>query len=165
MLIKQVKEAEAGKEAAQLKADENAYTVLKEAEAAKSAAEMRAEERVIQAEAEQTASEKESEAIKMMAEATVKESSAEGLGEADVPSWPRGEADAQAIEMKAAAMKLFEEAGQEHEEFKLELDKQKSVELAEIDVQRQIAEQQAIVVGEALKSANIDIVRWGDPVL
>ena len=156
-LIKQIKEAEAGKEAAQLKADENAYTVLKEAEAAKSAAEMRAEERVIQAEAEQTAAEKESEAKKMIAEAVVKESSAQGLGEADVLR-AKGEADAQAIEQKAAAMKLFEEAGQEHEEFKLKLDKAKAVELAEIDVQRQIAEQQAVVVGEALKSANIDIV-------
>ena len=167
-LIKQIKEAEAGKEAAQLKADENAYTVLKEAEAAKSAAEMRAEERVIQAEAEQTASEKESEAKKMIAEAVVKESSAEGLGEADVirakgtadaeALRAKGGADAEAIEQKAAAMKLFEESGQEHEEFKLELEKAKEVELAEIDVQRQIAEQQAVVVGEALKSANIDIV-------
>jgi nucleoside diphosphate kinase len=55
-------------------------------------------------------------------------------------------------------MKLFEEAGQEHEEFKLTLDKEKEIELAEIDVQRQIAEQQAVVVGEALKSAKIDIV-------
>ena len=156
-LIRKIKEAEAGKEAAQLKADEDAYTVLKEAEAAKSAAEMRAEERVIQAEAEQTASEKEAEAKKMIAEAVVKESSAEGLGEADVIR-ARGTADAEAIEQKAAAMKLFEESGQEHEEFKLELDKAKQVELAEIDVQRQIAEQQAVVVGEALKSANIDIV-------
>ncbi|MDA7615448.1 hypothetical protein N8574_03305, partial [Akkermansiaceae bacterium] len=156
-LIRRVKEAEAGKEAAQLKADEEAYTVLKEAEAAKSAAEMRAEERVIQAEAEQTASEKEAEAKKMIAEAVVKESSAEGLGEADVIR-ARGAADAEAIEQKAAAMKLFEESGQEHEEFKLELDKAKQVELAEIDVQRQIAEQQAVVVGEALKSAKIDIV-------
>jgi uncharacterized membrane protein YqiK len=156
-LIRKIKEAEAGKEAAQLKADEEAYTVLKEAEAAKSAAEMRAEERVIQAEAEQTASEKEAEAKKMIAEAVVKESSAEGLGEADVIR-ARGVADAEAIEQKAAAMKLFEESGQEHEEFKLELDKAKQVELAEIDVQRQIAEQQAVVVGEALKSAKIDIV-------
>jgi uncharacterized membrane protein YqiK len=156
-LIRKIKEAEAGKEAAQLKADEEAYTVLKEAEAAKSAAEMRAEERVIQAEAEQTASEKEAEAKKMIAEAVVKESSAEGLGEADVIR-ARGAADAEAIEQKAAAMKLFEESGQEHEEFKLELDKAKQVELAEIDVQRQIAEQQAVVVGEALKSAKIDIV-------
>jgi uncharacterized membrane protein YqiK len=167
-LIQKIKEAEARKEAAQLKADEEAYTVLKEAEAAKIAAEMRAEERVIQAEAEQSASEKESAAKKMMAEAIVKESAAQGLGEADVLRAKgqadaevvraKGEADANAIELKAAAMKLFEEAGQEHEEFKLNLEKAKDVELAEIDVQRQIAEQQAIVVGEALRSANIDIV-------
>jgi hypothetical protein len=55
-------------------------------------------------------------------------------------------------------MKLFEEAGQGHEEFKLKLQKDLDVELAEIDVQRQIAEQQARVVGEALRSAKIDIV-------
>ncbi len=178
-LIRKIKEAEAAKEAAQLKADEEAYTVLKEAEAAKTAAEMRAEERVIQAEAEETASGKEATAKKVLAEAIVKESSAIGMGEAEVLRAKgeadalviaqtgeaeaavlaqRGEADARAIEQKAAAMKLFEEAGQEHEEFKLELDKAKEVELAEIDVQRQIAEQQAVVVGEALKSANIDIV-------
>jgi len=156
-LIQKIKEAEAQKESAQLKADENAYTVMKEAEAAKGAAELRASERIIQAEAEETASEKEATAKKMLAEAIVKESSAEGLGEAEVLR-AKGEADAKAIEQKAAAMKLFEEAGQEHEEFKLELEKVKAVELAEIDVNRQIAEQQAIVVGEALKSANIDIV-------
>ena len=156
-LIEQVKSAEARKEAAQLKADEEAYTVLKEAEAAKTAAEMRAEERVIGAEAEQTASEKEATAKKMLAEAVAKEAAAEGLGQAEVLR-AKGDADAEAIEKKAAAMKLFEEAGQEHEEFKLELDKEKAVELAEIDVHRQIAEQQAIVVGEALKSAKIDIV-------
>lgn len=167
-LIRQIKEAEARKEAAQLKADENAYTVMKEAEAAKGAAELRAAERVIRAEAEETASEKESSAKKMMAEAIAKESAAQGLGEAEVirakggadaeALRAKGGADAEAIEKKAAAMKLFEEAGQDHEEFKLKLEKEKAVELAEIDVQRQIAEQQAIVVGEALKSANIDIV-------
>ncbi len=156
-LISKIKEAEAQKESAQLRADENAYAVLKEAEAARSAAEMRASERVIQAEAEETAAEKESAAKKMLAEGIVKESAAEGIAEADVLR-AKGEADAKAIEQKAAAMKLFEEAGQEHEEFKLELAKEKDVELAEIDVQRQIAEQQAVVVGEALKSANIDIV-------
>jgi len=167
-LIRRIKEAEAQKESAQLKADEDAYTVLKEAEAAKSAAEMRASERIIQAEAEETAAEKESSAKKMLAEGIAKEAAAEGMGEAEVllakgnadanVVRAMGDADANAIEQKAAAMKLFEEAGQEHEEFKLELDKEKVIELAEIDVQRQIAEQQAVVVGEALKSANIDIV-------
>lgn len=156
-LIRDIKEAEARKEAALLRADEEAYTVMKEAEASKGAAEMTAEERIITAEAEERAAEKEASAKKMIADAIVKESSAEGLGEAEVLR-AKGEADAKAIEQKAAAMKLFEEAGQEHEEFKLNLDKVKQVELAEIDVHRQIAEQQAVVVGEALKSANIDIV-------
>ena len=156
-LIGRIKEAEAQKEAAQLAADEQAYEVVKEAEAGRQAAEMKAEQRVIAAEAEQTASEKEALAKKMLAEAVAKEAAATGLGEAEV-SKAKGMADAEAIELKAAAMKLFEEAGQEHEEFKLELEKEKDVELAEIDVQRQIAAEQAKVVGEALKSANIDIV-------
>ena len=156
-LIGRIKEAEAQKEAAQLAADEHAYEVIKEAEAGRQAAEMNAEQRIIGAEAEQTAAEKESLAKKMLAEAVAKEAAATGLGEAEVLK-AKGMADAEAIELKAAAMKLFEEAGQEHEEFKLELDKEKEVELAEIDVQRQIAAEQAVVVGEALKSANIDIV-------
>ncbi|MGJ8725235.1 MAG: flotillin family protein [Roseibacillus sp.] len=156
-MIGRIKEAEAQKESAQLAADEHAYEVIKEAEAGRQAAEMNAEQRIISAEAEQTAAEKESSAKKMMAEAIAKEAAATGLGEAEVLK-AMGMADAEAIELKAAAMKLFEEAGQEHEEFKLELDKEKAVELAEIDVQRQIAAEQAKVVGEALKSANIDIV-------
>ena len=156
-LIGRIKEAEAQKEAAQLAADEHAYEVVKEAEAGRQAAEMNAEQRIIGAEAEQTAAEKESLAKKMLAEAVAKEAAATGLGEAEVLK-AKGMADAEAIELKAAAMKLFEEAGQEHEEFKLELEKEKDVELAEIDVQRQIAAEQAKVVGEALKTANIDIV-------
>lgn len=178
-LISKIKEAEARKEAAQLEADQKAYEVLKAAEADRQAAELSAEERVISAEAEETAAEKESAAKKMLAEAIAKEAAAIGLGEADVVRakgeaeavalratgeadaaalQAKGEADATAITQKAEAMKLFEEAGQGHEEFKLRLKKDLDVELAEIDVQRQIAEQQATVVGEALKSANIDIV-------
>ena len=156
-VIQQIKEAEAHKEAAQLKADEAAYEVLKAAEAAKSSSSLRAEERVILAEAEQVAAAKEAVAKKTLAEATAKETAAAGLGEAEVLR-AKGEADAIAIEQKAAAMKLFEEAGQSHEEFKLNLDKDLQVDLASIDVQRQIAEQQAIVMSEALKSAKIDIV-------
>jgi flotillin len=156
-LIAQVKAAEAQKDSARLKADEEAYNVLRAAEAAKEAAEMNAEERVIKAEAEQTASEKESAAMKMIAEAVVKETAASGMGEAEVLR-AKGEADAKAITQKAEAMKLFEEAGQGHEEFKLRLQKDLDVELAGIDVQRQIAAEQAKVVGEALRSANIDIV-------
>ncbi len=55
-------------------------------------------------------------------------------------------------------MKLFDGVGREHEEFKLQLNKEKDVEIAGIDAQRQIAEAQAGMVAESLKSANIDIV-------
>ncbi|NIP97032.1 MAG: flotillin family protein, partial [Akkermansiaceae bacterium] len=156
-LIQKVKDAEAQKQAVQLEADEKAYAVLRAAEAERQAAEMHAEERVIGAEAEETASEKEAAAKKMIADAVAKEAAAQGLGEAEVLR-AKGEADARAITQKAEAMKLFEEAGQGHEEFKLKLQKDLDVELAEIDVQRRIAEQQATVVGEALRSAKIDIV-------
>lgn len=67
-------------------------------------------------------------------------------------------ADAQGITQKAEAMKLFDGVGREHEEFKLRLNKEKDIELAAINVQRDIAEDQAKLVGEALKSARIDIV-------
>lgn len=156
-LIHQIKEAEAHKQSAQLKADEEAYSVTTAAEASRQAAKMGAEERLITAEAFQAASEKEATAKKMLAEAATKESAAIGMGEAEVIR-AKGTADAEAIREKADAMKLFEEAGQDHEEFKLELEKDKTIELAQIDVQRQIAEQQAIVIGEALKHSKIDIV-------
>ena len=156
-LIQQIKEAEAHKQAAQFRADEEAYAVTTAAEASRQAAKLEAERKLILAEATQAASEKEATAKKMLAEAVTKESAAVGMGEAEVLR-AKGEADAEAIRQKADAMKLFEEAGQDHEEFKLELEKDKTIELAQIDVQRQIAEQQAIVIGEALKHSKIDIV-------
>lgn len=70
----------------------------------------------------------------------------------------RGLAEAKAIEQKAEAMKLLHEAGKEHEEFKLKLSKEREVELAAIQVQRDIAQANSTIVGEALKHANIDIV-------
>ena len=67
-------------------------------------------------------------------------------------------ADAQGIREKAEAMKLFDEAGRDHEEFKINTDKERVLALAGIENQRHIAAAQATVLGEALKSANIDIV-------
>lgn len=156
-LIQQIKEAEAHKQAAQFKADEEAYSTTTAAEASRQAAKLHAEEKLILAEAYQVASEKEAIGKKLIAEAITKESAAVGMGEAEV-LLAKGSADAEAIRQKADAMKLFEAAGQGHEEFKLKLDKEKTIELAEIDVQRQIAEQQAVVIGEALKHSKIDIV-------
>lgn len=67
-------------------------------------------------------------------------------------------AEAKGIEEKAKAMKLLHEAGQQHEEFRLRLNKERDVELAAIHVRRDIAKAHSDVVGEALKHSNIDIV-------
>ena len=55
-------------------------------------------------------------------------------------------------------MKKLDGVGKEHEEFKLRLDKELQVDLAEINIQKEIADAQASVIAEALKAANIDIV-------
>ena len=70
----------------------------------------------------------------------------------------RGLAEAKSIEEKARAMKSLHDAGQHHEEFRLRLAKERDVELATIEVQKSIAASHSSLVGEALKSAKIDIV-------
>ncbi|WP_425499865.1 flotillin family protein [Luteolibacter marinus] len=174
-MIRKIKEAEASQEAAKLKADQDLYEKVKAAEASKKSAELKAEEVVIAAEAEQSASEKQAHAKKLLAEATAKETAAPGMGEAEVMiakadatqkqgtaeaevSRLKYEAEAEGIHKKADAMKLFEEAGQAHEEFKLRLEKDKAIELAGIHIQKDIAEAQAAVIGEAMKSAKIEII-------
>lgn len=174
-MIRKIKEAEAAQEAARLRADQELYERVKAAEAEKKAAELKAEQVVISAEAEQSASEKLAIAKKQLAEATAKETAAPGLGEAEVMiakadavqkqgtaeaevSRLKFEAEAEGINRKAEAMKLLEEAGQAHEEFKLRLEKEKAVELAGIHIQKDIAEAQAAVMGEAMKSAKIEII-------
>jgi len=174
-MIRKVKEAQASQEAAKLRADQELYGLVKAAEGEKRAAELKAEQVVISAEAEQSASEKLAIAKKQLAEATAKETAAPGLGEAEVMiakadaaqkqgtaeaevSRLKFEAEAEGINKKAEAMKLLESAGQAHEEFKLTLEKEKAIELAGIHIQKDIAEAQAKVMGEALKSAKIEII-------
>ncbi|MCB1227206.1 MAG: hypothetical protein KDK99_15420, partial [Verrucomicrobiales bacterium] len=174
-LIQKIKEAEAQKEAARLKAEEEAFNQTKAAEAGKQAAELKAQELITLAEAKQDAAARESQAEKLMAEARTASSAAEGLGEAQVlvakaeASQKQGHVDAEVLQLKLAAeadgiqkkaeaMKVLEEAGREHEEFKLELEKEKEIAIKGIDIQKDIAAQQAIVLGEALKSAKIEIV-------
>ena len=67
-------------------------------------------------------------------------------------------AEANGIKEKAESMKLFHDAGKEHEEFKLQLGKDKDIEIAAIDAQTHIAQAQSTIVGEALKNSTIDIV-------
>jgi len=67
-------------------------------------------------------------------------------------------AEAEGIKEKANSMKLLDGVGKDHEEFKLQLEKEKEIQLAQIKIQKDIADSQASVIKEALKSAKIDIV-------
>ncbi|MCR9155348.1 MAG: flotillin family protein [Bacteroidetes bacterium] len=100
----------------------------------------------------------EAEVIREKAEAE----KSKGLADAQV-LLEKAQAEAEGIDRKAKAMKTFNDAGKEHEEFKLRLDKDLKIELAGINIQKDIADAQAEVMSEALKSANIDIV-GGDQV-
>lgn len=175
VLIRDIKAAEAAKKAAELRADQDMMTTVRHAEAEKEAAQRHAQQRLITAEAEEAAASKESSAKKMLAEAATAEAAAGGLAEAQVLEaksvavQKQGAAEAEVLQLKASAeaegitrkaeaMKLFDAVGKDHEEFKLRLNKDKEVELAQIRVQADIASSQAAVVGEALKTAKIDIV-------
>ena len=211
---------------AEREAQESLVKEIKAAEASRDATRFQAEEQVLAAQAMRDAAEREAAAKKMLAEGTIAEEAAMGIAEANVlekkaiaeatgqeamavaiekegtaeanvleakaladargreaiaVAEAKGQeakavaiekegsaeasvmgqkytAEANGISDKAKAMKLFHEAGQDHEEFKLRLAKDKDIELAAIHAQEQIAEQQAGIVGNALKSARIDIV-------
>ncbi len=161
--------------AAEMAAEQALVKEIKAAEAARKAAVMIAEQVKIEAEANRDAAEKKSAATKLLAEATTAEYAAEGWRKLEYKkrkplrprSWdwqkPRSCArkfasEAQGITEKANAMKELDGVGKEHEEFKLRLEKDKAIEIAAITAQQSIAAQQATVLGEALKSAKIDIV-------
>ena len=99
---------------------------------------------------------------KGLAEAKVVEAKAvainkQGLAEAEVME-KKALADALKIEAKAEAMKKLDGVGKDHEEFKLRLQQETEIALAKIDIQKEIANAQATVISEALKSSKINIV-------
>ena len=160
---------------AEKSAEEAMVKQVKAAEASKAAAALHADQVVVEAEAKRAAAEKETEATKMLAGAKAADHAAVGLAEAEVmtakaeATEKTGTAEAHVMQMKftaeatgiqekAEAMKLFDSVGREHEEFKLRLNKEKDIEIAAIQTQQYIAEAQAGIVGEALKTARIDIV-------
>ncbi|KGO83200.1 Band 7 family protein [Flavobacterium beibuense F44-8] len=182
MYIKRLKAAEAEKEAAKQKAEEINIEAAakmaaseKEAEARKILADAKAKEdatlglseaQVMHAKAEASERQGIVEAIiiekKALAEAAGIKAKAEaekqlGVAEADVIK-EKALAEASGIEEKAEAMKKLDGVGKEHEEFKLRLNKELQVDLAHINIQKDIADAQANVIGEALKAAKIDIV-------
>ena len=181
-LIKTIKAAEAQKEAAKQKAEEINIEALahkeaseKEAQARKILAEAQAKEeatvgmseaQVMHAKAdaherqgivEASIIEKKAKAEASGMEAKADAKRKDGLAEADVIK-SKALADAAGIEEKANAMKKLDGVGKEHEEFKLRLDKELQVDLAHINIQKDIADAQAQVIGDALKAAKIDIV-------
>jgi len=181
-LIKTIKAAEAQKEAAKQKAEEiniealahkeasekqaDARKVLAEAQAKEEATAGMSEAQVMHAKAdanerqglvEANIIEKKARAEAAGIEAKADAKRKEGLAEADVIK-EKASADASGIEEKAAAMKKLDGVGKDHEEFKLRLNKDLEVDLAHINIQKDIADAQAQVISDALKAAKIDIV-------
>lgn len=159
-----VKEAEARKIIAQAIAKEEATKGLSEAEVMHAKADAIERQGIVEANIIQKKALAEAEAIKAKAEAEkldgmVKAEVAkeQGLVEAEVIK-EQATAEAAAIEEKAEAMKKLDGTGKEHEEFKLRLDKDLQVDLANINVQKEIADAQAVVISEALQAANIEIL-------
>ncbi|MFF3989256.1 SPFH domain-containing protein [Streptomyces sp. NPDC001601] len=67
-------------------------------------------------------------------------------------------AEAAGLTEKAAAMAALDDASRGHEEYRLRLAAEKDIRLAGLDAQRQIAEAQATVLATGLENADIDIV-------
>ncbi|WP_390621025.1 flotillin family protein [Gimesia alba] len=168
---KVVIEAEAEKTATEKKSD--AIKVMAEAKTADGAAIGLADAQVMIAKATATEKAGQAEANVMIAKAEGVQKTGEaeanvmiakadgtekaGTAEATVMKL-KFSSEATGIVEKAKAMKLFDGVGREHEEFKIKINKDKDIELAAIAAQQEIAEAQAGIVGEALKSARIDIV-------
>ncbi|ADR20033.1 flotillin family protein [Marivirga tractuosa] len=170
-LIEDVKAAESREQAAKF----DAQKVLIEAGAKKDAADMEAEARKIIADAkakeEATIGMSEAQVMHAKADANERQGTVDaivveklaeakrkqGLAEASVIQ-EKAVAEAKGIHEKAEAMKKLNDAGKEHEEFRLKLNKEKEVQLADIGIQKDIANAQAQVLSEAFKTAKIDIV-------
>lgn len=136
------KEAEARKIIADAKAKEEATVGLSEAQVLHAKADAAERQGIVEA----VVIEKKADAVKK-----------EGIAQAEVIK-EKALAEAAGITEKAEAMKKLNDAGKEHEEFRLTLAKEKEVELAQISIQKDIAQAQAGVLAEAFKSAKIDIV-------
>lgn len=67
-------------------------------------------------------------------------------------------AEATGLGQKADAMKQLDGVGREHEEFRLNLEKDKEIELKAIQAKKEIAEAQAEILSNAFKQAKINIV-------
>ncbi|AGZ46649.1 SPFH domain-containing protein [Actinoplanes friuliensis] len=177
--------------AAEAEAQEHLVKDIKAAEAAETAAKFKAREELLLAEARQQTAELDARAKIRLAEGTQAEAAAAGLADVQVrernaevvEKTGRAEAavereralvaaeaireklkgEAEGLTEKAAAMGALDDATREHEEYRLRLEMEKEIRLAGINVHKEIAESQAMVVAAGLEKANIDIV-GGDSV-
>ena len=181
-LVKDIKEAEAARRAAEelaqkvlVEAEANEKAAIKNAEATKTLAAAAIKEEAVRGVAEAEVMEAKARAFKLEGEAKATVTSTQGEADARVvevmadAKEKDGTAEASVMQMKykaeadgitekADAMKKFNEAGKEHEEFKLRLNKDLEVELAEISVRKDIATEQSKLVSEGLRNSKIDIV-------
>ncbi|GAB2596994.1 hypothetical protein Aab01nite_72450 [Paractinoplanes abujensis] len=176
---------------AEAEAQEALVKDIKAAEAAEAAAKFKAREEVLLAEARQQAAELDARSKIRLAEGTQAEAAAAGLADvlvrersADaIEKTGRAEAaverekalvaaeaireklkgEAEGLQEKAGAMAALDDATREHEEYRLRLEMEKEIRLAGINVHKEIAESQAMVVAAGLEKADIDIV-GGDSV-
>jgi len=161
--------------AAEASAQEGLVKQVKAAEASEEAAKFKARERILLADSELDTADKSARAKIRIAEGVQAEAAAEGLAKVRVR-----EADAAAIEkqgmveakvtreklvaeaaglaQKAESMKLLDASGRGHEEFRLRLDKEKSVELEKIRARKEVVSAQAQILAQAMGNAKINIV-------
>jgi hypothetical protein len=67
-------------------------------------------------------------------------------------------AEAAGLAQKAESMKLLDASGRGHEEFRLRLDKEKSIELERIRTRKEVVAAQAQILAQAMGNARINIV-------
>ncbi len=170
-----VKQAEAKKIMAEARAAEEAAFGVSEAQVIEAKANASERQGLVEANIIEKTAIAEAKAIELKAAANEKQGLAEakvieekgmadakiteqkGLAEAKILE-EKGMADAKGIREKAEAMKQLDGVGKEHEEFKLRLEKEKAIELANIQIQKAVAEVQSKALAEAFKSTKIDIV-------
>jgi uncharacterized membrane protein YqiK len=181
-LVKQVKSADAARQASELEArrrvieaeaelsasekQAQAMKIIAEAKAAEEAVLGMSEVNVMQAKAKAIEQHGAAEAKVLEMKATAEARGVEAMasarqkeGEAEAAVLAKKMlAEAQGITEKAEAMRKLDGVGKDHEEYKLRLDMEKAIALAQIGIQKDIAEAQATVISEAVKSAKIDIV-------
>jgi len=176
---------------AEAEAQEALVKDIKAAEAAEAAAKFKAREELLLAEARQQTAELDARAKIRLAEGQQAEAAAAGLADVQVrernaevvEKTGRAEAaverekalvaamaikerlkgEAEGLEQKASAMATLDEVTREHEEYRLRLEMEKEIRLAGINVHKEIAESQAMVLAAGLEKADIDIV-GGDSV-